>query len=319
MRRTVNVLIALLFLGALALPLAAQAQLYSQDFEGLNGSSSGVKLTGQDGYYLPDATGDTDFFVYTYTNNVLGIAQNPEGGSQFIAGTGPGDGGVTYARAQRDVTFTSGQWVFWYDFCGLYSGAPPGTNNLGSFSVREGTNTAHINLFTWVDPNSPVAINSTYVPYDVNGNQFPIPGTPPGPAWSNLLPNHWYRCRTNVDLVTNQITEVGIRDLSGGNETVYDPTGWYLCGGANPCGMPTAFRFFAGGATPGNSTAWDNMIIEALAAEGACCLPNGNCVITTQAGCQGQYMGDNTTCSPNPCKPVPIKVTTWGGIKNQYH
>ena len=318
MRSFVKVATALAFLGMLMIPLRASAD-YVQDFEGLSASPSGVSLTGQDGYYLPPSTTSTDFMVYTYAGNSLGVVQNPEGGSQFIGGTGPGDG-TYYARAQRDYAFGSGVWELWYDFCGIYTGAPPATNNLGSYSMRQAANTVHINLFTWVDPNNPVGILSSYVYYDANNNQSPIPGTPPGPEWNNLLPNHWYRCRTEVDLDRNLITEVGIRDLSGGNEAVYDPTGWYLYGGANGTGfLPDAFRFFGGGGGPGNTSCWDNTsIVPKGTASGACCAPDGTCTITTQANCQGQYMGDGIPCVPNPCKPVPVKTSTWGALKNQY-
>ncbi len=53
------------------------------------------------------------------------------------------------------------------------------------------------------------------------------------------------------------------------------------------------------------------------AVTGACCI-NQVCTITTQAGCQGQWMGPNTLCSPNPCVVVPVEVKSWGQIKNQY-
>lgn len=319
MRRIVSGFAALAFIGVLALPAAAD---YSQDYDGLVGSPTGVVLTDQDGYYLPNGPSqDVDFMVYTYAGNILGINQNPEGGTQFIAGTGPGDG-THYARAQRNVTFGSGVYTIWYDFCGIFQGTPPGSNNLGSYSMRQGANTEQISLFTWVDPNNPVAINATYVPYDANNVQFPIPGTPPGPEWANLTPNHWYRFRMVVDLNLNLITEVGIRDLSGGNEAVYDPDGWYLYGGANPSGLPPdAIRFFGGGGGPGNTTAWDNAVVEygQPPVTGACCAPDGSCTVTTQTDCQGEYMGDGTTCQPNPCTPVPVQQSSWGSIKNQFH
>jgi len=317
MKRLVKATFALAFLGVLVLPLEATAQ-YSQDFEGLNASPSGVVLTGQDGYFLP--SGSTDFLCYTYAGNTLGIVQNPTGDNQFIAGTGPG-GGV-YARAERPVTFGSGieVWELWYDFCGIYTGAPPGSNNLGSFSMRQAANTVHINLFTWVDPNNPVAINSTYVYYDAGGVQSPVPGTPPGPEWSNLSPNHWYRCRTVVDLGSNLIIQVGIRDLEGGDEAVYNPTGWYLIGGETGTGFPPdAIRWFGGGGSAGNSTAWDNCLIRLQPVEGACCLEDGSCRVTIPEDCPGEYMGDGTVCDPNPCEPVPVTETSWGSIKNLYH
>lgn len=320
MRTIVSAMAALAFLGVL-LPLPAAAD-YCQDFETLTGLNTGVSLTGQDGYYLPNGPpGDVDFMVYTYANNVLNINPNPTGGNQFIAGSGPGNG--VYARAERRVTFGQGVWNLWYDFCGIYTSVAPGSNNLGSFSLREGLNTEHINLFTWVDPNNPVAINSTYVPYDANGTQFPIPGTPPGPEWSNLTPNHWYRCRTTVDLSANLIIQVGIQDLSGGNEAVYNPDGWYLFGGANGNGyLSDEIRFFGGGGTVGNTTAWDNACMTTAPPPpptGACCMSDGTCEVTTEADCQGQYMGDGYSCDPNPCVPVPIQNSTWGAIKNQYH
>jgi hypothetical protein len=261
MKKTVSAPLALAFIGILVLAPAATAQGYTQNFDGLNGSPAGVVLTGQDDYYLPTGPpSDVDFLVYTYAGNALGIVQNPEGGTQFIGGTGPGGG--AYARAQRNVFIDTGIWEAVYDFCGIYTGAPPGSNNLGSFSMRQGANTVHINLLTWVDPNNPVAINATYVYYDQNNVQSPIPGTPPGPEWANLLPNHWYRARTVMDIDLNQIIEVGIRDLSGGEEAVFFPTGWYLYGGDSPLGPPDAFRWFGGGGTAGNSTAWDNALIQ---------------------------------------------------------
>jgi hypothetical protein len=318
MEKIVRPAAVLALLGILALPQISAAQ-YSQDFEGLNGSAAGVILTGQDGYYLPGGVTNTDFKCYTYAGNALGVVQNPDGGAQFIGGTGPGDG-VTYARAERSVVFGAVRMELLYDFCGIYIGAPPGSNNLGSFSMRQASaNTVHINLFTWVDPNNPTAINSTYVAYDANGTQFPIPGSSPGAEWENLSPNHWYRCRTVIDLVENTIVEVGIRDLSGGNEAVFNPTGWYLIGGASGFLPPDGIRFFGGGGTPGNSTCWDNAIVrEEIVGEGACCLPDGTCVITTQADCQGQYMGDGTSCSPDPCEPTAVKPSSWGAIKNEY-
>lgn len=319
MDRIVRGVTALAFLGLLALAQPASAQ-YSQGFDGLDGSASGVTLTGQDGYYLPNATGDVDFNVYTYADNTLLVTQNPEGGTQFIGGTGPGNG-TEYARAQRNVGFGLGVWEVSYDFCGIFAGTPPATDNVGSFSMRQAANTVHINLFTWANLTNPTAINSNYVAYDATGTQFPVPGILPGPEWSNLSTNHWYRCRTVFDFDQNLIIEVGIRDLSGGSEAIYYPTGWYLVGGAYPPGVPEAIRFFGGGGGPGNTTCWDNAVVleQGVVPTGACCAQDGICTTTTQSDCQGLYQGDNTVCEPNPCEGVPVRVSTWGAIKNLYH
>lgn len=45
-----------------------------------------------------------------------------------------------------------------------------------------------------------------------------------------------------------------------------------------------------------------------LRAEGACCSVNGSCQVLTSAACTaaaGNYQGDNTVCSPNPCPQPP--------------
>lgn len=52
--------------------------------------------------------------------------------------------------------------------------------------------------------------------------------------------------------------------------------------------------------------------------EGACCLADGTCIVIVQDGCQGTYQGDGTTCTPNPCPPIPTENTSWGAIKNLY-
>ena len=51
---------------------------------------------------------------------------------------------------------------------------------------------------------------------------------------------------------------------------------------------------------------------------GACCFMDGSCVVAGQQDCEdehGTYMGDGTTCDPNPCHPTPVRITTWGRIK----
>ena len=37
---------------------------------------------------------------------------------------------------------------------------------------------------------------------------------------------------------------------------------------------------------------------------GVCCLVDGTCTLSTQANCQGTYMGEGSICNPNPC-PQP--------------
>ena len=85
---------------------AAFAQ-YASDFDGFTASADGTILTGQtdpsggDPYYRPNGPpNDTHFEVYTYTANSFRLPQNPNGGTQFIAGIGQAGG--TFERAQKE-------------------------------------------------------------------------------------------------------------------------------------------------------------------------------------------------------------------------
>lgn len=58
------------------------------------------------------------------------------------------------------------------------------------------------------------------------------------------------------------------------------------------------------------------------AAEGACCLPTGACIVTTPAGCDAQsglYIADNQSCDARTCDPPSgAELVTWGKIKSRY-
>lgn len=359
--RYVSVLGAIALLFCVAAVASAQ---YDDNFEYYSGSAAGVVLTGQGGYYIPSGTTSVDFKVYTYAGNALGIPQNPEGDAQFIAGSGPGGG--TYARAQHDIDFIfePGVWKLQYDGLALYSGTAPGSNNIGSFSCRSDNAlnlNDYIHLLTFVDINNPTSFNWFYLAYDAGGTQFAAPGRSPGPGWEGLAMNHWYRAWTTIDLASNMVMEVGIKDLTTNIESVFNPTDWYLDGGAAGGGgyLPIAFRFFGGGGSAGNTTAWDNLHILPGGVLGACCVGQ-DCIVLDRATCDaygGVYQGDGTVCDPNPCLPppptgaccigqectittqdgcsgvyqgdgtvcdpnpcfTPTRTTTWGDIKSKFH
>lgn len=268
--------------GAALLLLPTAGAEYITGFESLSGAYNGVILTGQDGYYMP--TGSTDFYVFTYASNTLGLPANPTGGNQFIGSTGPG--GAIYSRAQRDVSFEGESiWYISWDFAATFLGVAPTAQNLGSFSIRNDALAInhYIHLMTWVDPAAPTTFNAFYLAYDAAGTQFPAPGEMPGPEWADLEINHWYRAFTRVDLAANMITEVGIIDLSTGMTSTFNPMNYYLTGGAaGAAGSPTAIRFFAGTSTvAGNTLGFDNVDIH-----------------------------------PDP--PSPAESVTWGQIKSLY-
>ncbi len=54
---------------------------------------------------------------------------------------------------------------------------------------------------------------------------------------------------------------------------------------------------------------------------GACCIETGECFSLGEEDCSnigGDYLGDGTSCEPNPCTPTPVNAETWGGIKALY-
>jgi hypothetical protein len=54
---------------------------------------------------------------------------------------------------------------------------------------------------------------------------------------------------------------------------------------------------------------------------GACCFANGACLNGDQGECElagGSYMGDGSTCDPNPCGGVEVTNATWGSVKSLY-
>lgn len=237
------------------------ADEYVTDFESLNSSMFGVSLTGQDNYYIPAGTTSVDFNVYDYTDNSLSIALNPNGGSQFIAGEGPGGG--TFARAQRDLAFSSGVVDVTYDMAALSNGSAPGSNNLGSFSSQGGGVFGYIHLMTWADINTATNFQADFIGFNAANEQTTF--VTPGSAFDALDLNHWYKFTTRLDFNTNQITRVSIEDLTAGTSTSEDLTGIYMRGGATGGVVADGFRFFGGGGDAGNITAWDNMSVVDVA------------------------------------------------------
>lgn len=256
-KQTIIGMMGLLASFCISAACTSTADEYTSDFDSLNSSMFGVSLTGQDNYYIPAGTSSVDFNVYDYTDNVLAINQNPNGGSRFIAGEGPGTG--TFARAQRDLTFSSGVVDVMYDMAALFTGVAPATNNIGSFSSRAGGGFGYIHLMTWQDTATATNFQADYIGFLADGTQmtFPTPGT----GFDNLDLNHWYKFTTRLDFNTNKIVRTTITDLTTGATFSEDLTDVYMVGGAMGGVAADGFRFFGGGGGSGNLTAWDNVSI----------------------------------------------------------
>src|SRR5713101_2869590 len=234
--RSLHLVIVLgLFLVAAA-PAAAQLQVgfEAPDFAG---SADGVSADGQQGWYTPPIDSTQDHYVYTYADNGLSLSTNATGEDQFLGAQVFVDGDL--ARAQLNFDWTAASvWTVSYDFAARYNGFLPASDNLGSFSLQSSvTDRYFIVLDTWVDTFTAVQWNTGYLAFDAGGTMFIDPAVP-GPEWQNLSVDHWYRQSTTFDLGSNSITSVSITDLDTGNMATFQPTGWYLAGGASGGGLP---------------------------------------------------------------------------------
>jgi hypothetical protein len=242
-----------------ALATAAQASFVTgfEASEGYSGSASGISIAGQQGWYIPSISGTVPAKVFTYAGNPYGIPNNPYGGAQFLNGLS--EGGSAFARAQKDYDWSSETTVtVSFDMCVRYTVVTPATDNIGSWSLQDTATATYMqSLYTWVDYTNPAAFRAGYFTNEVPA----APGIFPGPEWQNLFVDHWYRHTVTLDFTTWLIMECSIQDLTtGGPKTTVNPEGWHFIRYTTPI-MPTAFRFFTGGSTAGNLTAWDNLAI----------------------------------------------------------
>jgi hypothetical protein len=245
-------------------PVAAQTGFEPDDYQG---SSDGIPLTGQQGWYIPaPPVGGDDFFVFTYDSNALLLPPNPFGETQFIGSEGLGDG--TFPRAQLDFDWSQATvWTVSYDISARWAGTGAPQDNLSSFSLQD-SNVAR--SFTAVNTWADMVGNfwrANYQIYNAAGQQIPQFQLA-GPEWNNLDVTHWYNQSVTFDFDQNRILSVSITNLDTGDTATANPADWYLAGGANPGQrpLPTALRFFVGGGTGmvfGNIAGFDNLVISA--------------------------------------------------------
>lgn len=307
----VKVWVVGLMLGA-ALVSTGWAQ-YATGFdsgEGYVGDADGEDLNGQNSWYNPVPATSISFKTYTYAGNVYAIPAPPTGGGDQLAiGTGPA--GSIFARSQLDIAYGDGTgvWKVEYDIYVTFTGTLPTTQNAGSYSTQTfpGDNTC-IMLTEWTDPATAATWDASMVWFNAADAQLQEKVT----GQTALATNTWHHRWMTMDLTTNQVTEVGVKNLTTEVTAVYNPTDRYLDGGSAGTGPPPdGLRLFAGSASvAGNTLAFDNLSTSKVIPPpptGACCAAEGSCTEETEedcAGAGGTYQGDGTTCDPNTC-PQP--------------
>jgi hypothetical protein len=236
---------------ALPMPAAAWAQ-FTTTFEPPTyaGSTSGVPLAGQDGFYVPSGV---DGLVFTYAGNTLGVVDNPgDSTDQFIACIRrTGD----FSRVEHAVPLEMGCYTVEADINLTYQGTLPTQNYAGSISLQPFPGPGSIIvLFNWDNVQSPTNFTVRVLGYAADGTVPYLAGLPvPNLGFQHLHANRWYRLRFRVEFGVNRITTIAIKDLHlAGDFASYFPTapnldGWYCGGGSTYSGVPGAIRVFGGG------------------------------------------------------------------------
>jgi hypothetical protein len=254
-------------LGVFVLAAQASAQIGFEPPD-YNGSADGTSIAGQQGWYTPPVPGAIAGLVYTYEGNALGFSPDPDGETQFLGGTGVALG--DFVRAQLDFDFAAADvWTASWDLAVNFLGTLPASNNVSSFSTQDSTSSRTFTAVNpWMDPDTANSWMAGFITYNADGTTIDPGGFPvaPGPEFTNLQLDHWYRESITFDFSNNTVVSVSLTDLASGDTTTYSPSGWYLQGGASTFApRPTAVRFFVGGGDMvlGNAGAFDNLVLEA--------------------------------------------------------
>ncbi len=249
-----------------------QAQVFTADFEIASGypdaPTAGMGIAGVMGWYVPSAGGD-DGTLFGWLDNTYGNMAGPvDGGGQGLINENLIG---AFTRSQHDVPFDESTTVeVSYDMNCWWRPAPPAINNLSSVSFQNSAVVRHfIALSSWPDVNDPSRFRLGMMFDDAGGTQVAQPGHIFHPDMEFIPTGAWHNVALTMNFPSNRCVKVKVTLNEGTDvETVYCyyPTDWYLRGGADPVGtgwlMPTAVRFFTGGASGGNVTAWDNMLVS---------------------------------------------------------
>lgn len=227
---------------------------FATNFEATEGYAVG-DLNGQNGWSLP-SSGGVSGVVENYAGNAGGFVQDPYGGSQFVDSHYVTDN----ARSVHAIDYTvHGNWTVSFDLAVNYTGTSgSAVNNIGSLSLENyPANRSFISLNLWDDTN-PSSWSVQFYAYDAAGSS--TIGLSAGSGFTGLKINNWYRESISVDFATNAITTVSLTNLSDNSVVSYNPTGWYMGGGASNTGnmtLPVGVRLFGGGSAD-NHMGWDN-------------------------------------------------------------
>ncbi len=216
------------------------------------------------------------------TRGVEVVVQNdsllPGGTGNIQAGFDPGESAAVWLTSPCDGTIVAVQ-VFWRS---LFGGASPSLedniiiHNAGTFPVPgavlaflEGPlmTDGVLNEFRYLDENNTVPINVPVVRNQVFVVAFTFYNDP-SPLFGPSV-----------------VTDTGCQ--AGKNSIFANGIGW-----VNSCALGVTGDFVI------------RAVVDCPVQQGACCLPNGNCELRSEAECinaNGFYWGNGTSCTPGIC------------------
>jgi hypothetical protein len=192
--------------------------------------------------------------VYAYPGNNLLIPGNPAGaGTQFAGCAFPITGTV---MVQRPEPTMHGITTLWDDFIVRRPvNVNPGTVMVDIELVSLSLSSVAGSQQLFYSGGNPNGFDYRFNVFNASGTQLP-PQT--APASMPLQFGRWYRSMITVNLDTNQITQVGMIDLTTNALTRTAPSQpWYLRGGAGSHQPVNAVRYLVN-AAQGGAFAFDN-------------------------------------------------------------
>jgi len=232
----------------LLLPLAVSAwggTIYDFEAPGYNGSAGGTPLGGQAGWMVN--TGDRDAGVYTYSGTGAPV---PTGGdSQFAVLFGPN------VQDDHSQSFAgSSVWDISFDI--LVHSFDPDYSSAGSFFLYNRGTGYELHAFPWY-PGTPGTWDAVFDVFNSAGGRNS--GVNPRGGFDGLQIDQWYQEQIVIDTALNQILSISIGQPGSPAAATYDPSGWYLYGGASAPFSVTGLGMFAYG-----TLAFDNIAVDAV-------------------------------------------------------
>jgi hypothetical protein len=206
-----------------------------------NGSapvSGGIPLGGQNGWVTPSGFGDA--LVFTYSGTPIPVAPG-SGNTQFVAvqQNDEDEIGVSFAG--------SSEWAITFDVLVYgFSGSNYSAGSLYLFTYGVGY---QLRAFSAVGANG--TWNAAYDVFNPDGT--PLGYQDPGVGFDGLLMDQWYQEQIVLSTTSNQILSVSI------DGATYDPTAWYLRGGASASFDVTGMGIYGIG-----TLGFDNISLDAV-------------------------------------------------------